>query len=267
MDGNYAGSASVYKHTRVVDTTIGPHVYKLDGKAGSALGAASSGSAIIANSLILGKFSKTLVSITVSNCVLIAGNSDMFSSTQNCVVATLDQVALDDDLRPIAGKSVACDLADASLRTSEGTTIAAMVDALRKRANNGCRLDAGALEADWRGVYAQDVGGKAFSVSAADNAVEESSTHTVLVPEGSSMTGRWSNGTGREMDFLMRFVVPAGGSLDVTVGGATRTFAEGTHEYTVSSAADTLDVAFASTAGTAEILRGRRLMGTTLIIR
>ena len=131
---------------------------------------------------------------------------------------------------------------------------------------NGVR-DLGALEADWTGRYAQDIGGKAFSVSAADNAVEETSSRTVLVPEGASMTGRWLNGTGREMDFLMRFVVPAGGSLDVTVGGETRTFAEGTHDYTVSSAADTLDVAFASTAGTAEILRGRRLLGAMLIVR
>ena len=80
------------------------------------------------------------------------------------------------------------------------------------------------------------------------------------------MTGSWFNGTGREVDYLMRFIVPAGGSLDVSVGGETRTFAEGTHEYIVSSAAATLDVAFASTAGTAEILKGRRLIGTTLII-
>ena len=142
-----------------------------------------------------------------------------------------------------------------------------MVDVLRERANNGCRLDAGALEADWRGVYAKDVGGKAFSVSAADNAVEESAMHTVLVPEGASLTGSWVNGTGREMDFLMRFVVPAGGSLDVTVDGVTRTFAEGTHEYMVPSAADALDVTFASTSGISEILRGSRIVGTTLIIR
>ena len=35
------------------------------------------------------------------------------------------------------------------------------------------------------------------------------------------MTGSWANGTGREMGFLMRFVVPAGGSLDVSAGGET----------------------------------------------
>ena len=266
VDGNYAGNSSVYKHTRVVDTTIGPHAYKLNGTAGTALGAASSDSAIIANSLILGKFSSSGVTKVVSNCVLIAGNSSMFSSTQNCVVATLAQVALDDDLRPIAGKSVACDLADASLRTSEGATIAAMVDVLRKRANNGCRLDAGALEADWRGVYANDVGGRRFSVSAADNAVEESAMHTVLVPEGATLVGSWRNGVANAR-FVLRFVVQEGGSLDVTAGGTTATFTEGEHEYAFVSDSDLVDVAFASTSGTAEILKCGRIVGAALLVR
>ena len=266
VDGNYAGSSSVYKHTRVVDTTIGPHVYKLNGTAGNALGTASSGSAIIANSLILGSYSRGNVTITVSNCVLLAG-STMFSSTQNCVVATLDQVALDDDLRPIAGKSVACDLADVSLRTSEGATIAAMVDALRTRANNGNRLDAGALEADWTGRYAQDVGGSAFTVASADNAVEESATRTVLVPEGATMEGFWRNTSGRAVRYVLRFVVPAGGSLNVSIAGETHTFNEGQQEYPFVSAAETIAIAFASETGTAEILRCDRYVGTTVVIR
>ncbi len=270
IDGNYADGATCAYVTHLMDCTIGPNAYTLSGGAGTALGNASSEATRLANSLVLGKCTTTARSITVSNCVFVTGKvtSTVMNNSYNCFVVSSDQVQVDDDLRPIAGKNVACDIADPTLGVIKNSgTLMPFIREMRKRANNGCRLDAGALEADWRGVYAKDVGGRAFSVSAADNAVEESSAHTVLVPEGASMTGSWFNGTGREMGYLMRFVVPPGGSLDVSVGGETRTFAEGTHEYAVSSAADTLDVAFASTLGTAEILRGRRLLGTTLIIR
>ena len=267
VDGNYAGSSSVYKHTRVVDTTIGPHAYKLDGKAGTGLGMGSSKSAVIANSMILAPYSVANVSITVSNCVLIAGNSSMFASTQNCVVATLDQVALDDDLRPIAGRSVACDIADAETRASATDAVYPIMMQMRERANNGCRLDAGALEADWRGVYAKDMGGRRFSVSHADNAVEESAVGTVIVPEGATLVGAWRNSGMANARFVLRFVVSEGGSLDVTAGGATTTFAEGEHEYTFVGDAESVDVAFTSTSGTAEILKCGRIVGAALLIR
>lgn len=267
VDGNYAGSSSVYKHTRVVDTTIGPHAYKLDGKAGTGLGMGSSKSAVIANSMILAPYSVANVSITVSNCVLLAGNSSMFASTQNCVVATLAQAALDDDLRPIAGRSVACDIADAETRASAPDAVYPIMMQMRERANNGCRLDAGALEADWRGVYAKDMGGRRFSVSHADNAVEESATGTVIVPEGATLVGAWRNSGMANARFVLRFVVSEGGSLDVTAGGATTTFAEGEHEYTFVGDAESVDVAFTSTSGTAEILKCGRIVGAALLIR
>ena len=270
IDGNYADAATCYHFTQLFDCTLGPNAYTLSGAEGTALGVASSDATRLANSLILGKCSTTARDITVSNCVFVAGKvtGTVTNNSYNCFVVSEDKVQVDSDLRPIAGKNVACDIADPTIGSYRNASLfAPYLAAMRERANNGCKLDAGALEADWTGRYAQDIGGVAFSVASADKAVEESATRTVLVPEGAAVEGFWRNTSGRPIRYALRFIVPAGGSLAVSAAGDTLAFGEGEHEHQFLSVEETVAVAFASNAGTAEILRCGRHVGSTLVIR
>ena len=270
IDGNYADVATLHMHTRVVDTTIGPNAFKLNGSAGIALGSKSTDSARIVNSLLLGKCNTGELKNTVSNCVFAAGMGTTVSITNNswnCRFANADELQVDENLRPIAGRNVACDIADAEVGDGLNEKLMNIYMSLRSRANNGNRLDAGALEADWRGRYAEDVGGYRFSVSAADNSVEESQNRTVLVPDGATLSGGWNNGSGRSRTYLVRFKVPEGGALSIDVDGSVETFSEGIHEYRFVSDSADVPVRFASVGGTSEIMRGGWIRGTMMVIR
>ena len=269
IDGNWANVAALHFHTRVVDTTVGPNAFKLNGTAGVALGSKSTDAARILNSLILGKCTVGELVKTVSNCVFVAGMGTDVSVTNNsfnCRFASSEELQVDENLRPIAGKNVACDMADAEAGDSLNERLTGIYMALRARANNGNRLDAGALEADWSGRYANDVGGLNFSVSVADNAVEESPARTVLIPDGARFVGEWSNGSGGVRTYAVNFVVPEGGSLSVKADGVERTFSAGTHSCRLSSAGD-VPIEFAAAGGTVEILRGGWIRGTIMAIR
>ena len=270
IDGNYANVATLHLHTRVVDTTIGPNAFKLNGSDGVALGFKSTDSARIVNSLILGKCNTGELKNTVSNCVFAAGMGTTVSITNNswnCRFANADELQVDENLRPIAGRNVACDIADAEVGDGLDKKLMDIYMSLRSRANNGNRLDAGALEADWRGRYAEDVGGYRFSVSAADNSVEESRNRTVLVPDGATLSGGWNNGSGRSRTYLVRFKVPESGALSIDVDGSVETFSEGIHEYRFVSSMTDVPVRFASMGGTSEIMCGGWIRGTIMVIR
>ena len=270
IDGNYANVATLHNHTRVVDTTIGPNAFKLDGSAGIALGGKSTDSAHIVNSLILGKCNTGELKKTVSNCVFAAGMGTTVSITNNswnCRFANEDELMVDENLRPMAGRNVACDIADAEAGDNLDEKLMDIYMSYRSRANNGNRLDAGALEADWRGRYAEDVGGYRFSVSAADNSVEESQNRTVLVPDGATLSGGWSNGSGHSRTYLVRFKVPEGGALSIDIDGSVETFSEGLHEFRFVSDSADVPVRFASAGGTSEIMRGGWIRGTMMVIR
>ena len=270
IDGNYANVATLHNHTRVVDTTIGPNAFKLDGSAGIALGSKSTDSARIVNSLILGKCNTGELKNTVSNCVFAAGMGTTVSITNNswnCRFANADELQVDENLRPIAGRNVACDIADAEVVDGLDEKLMNIYMSLRSRANNGNRLDAGALEADWRGRYAEDVGGYRFSISAADNSVEESRNRTLLLPDGATLSGGWNNGSGRSRTYLVRFKVPEGGALSIDVDGSVETFSEGVHEYRFVSSMKDVPVRFASMGGTSEIMCGGWIRGTMMVIR
>ena len=268
VDGNYSDGSTVYRFTYVFDTTIGPNAYKLNGSAGTAISSTSSAASSLCNSLILGKCSTDKLTKTVSNCVFAAGcvTGKILQNTNSCWVVDTDQLQVDEDLRPIAGKNFACDRANPTLVTGEPTENV-YLPPLRERANNGGRLDVGALEADWRGRYAEDILGRRFAVEAADKMVEETESRSVLVPEGTSLVGEILNKSACETPYLLKFVVPDGGSLTVTVDGQAKDYAAGAYEITVNATAATLPVSFAATAGTAEILRGKSLAGSLLLLR
>ena len=73
------------------------------------------------NSLILGKSTVGMLVKTVSNCVFAAGMGSEVSVTNNsfnCRFASAEELQVAENLRPIAVKNVACDIADAEAQTN-----------------------------------------------------------------------------------------------------------------------------------------------------
>lgn len=130
----------------------------------------------------------------------------------NVLVSTAD-MPIDEDGRPIAG-NVAIDKADVTLSAFIGER-----DLLGgQRVYNGVR-DIGALESDWRPVYAKDISGRLVVSSASPNVVETESGLVRLVDSASlSATLRTPN-AGKAA--LVRVAVTGGGSLAICVNGET----------------------------------------------
>ena len=89
----------------------------------------------------------------------------------------------------------------------------------------------------------------------------------MLVPDGATLSGGWSNGSGRSRTYLVRFKVPEGGVLSIDVDGSVETFSEGLHEFRFMSDSADVPVQFASVGGTSEIMRGGWIRGTMMVIR
>ena len=270
-DWSYQGddntsSANAY-FRKVVYSTIGKNNTRFSGSGSSAaIGNAKSigSTSVLASTIILGN---ARVIHQATNCVYTSAMSGYTAAFATSRKATVDEIALDADYRPILGTSVAIDYGDNALY-EEARAILGETDILgTQRIYNGA-IDVGAVEADWRGTYAADILGRKFAVGTADAQVRESDPDkTVLVPAGASLSGTLLGKAGGETPYLMKFVVPEGGSLTVTAGEASTTYGEGTHEVEVAAVGESTPVTFASMAGTAEILRGKCLAGTVLLVK
>lgn len=210
-------------------------------------------------------------SLKISNTLLTSTPKNATAEknfTNGTAIVTAAELALDAEGRPTPRTSCALEQGDETLFDTYRTVLGGgETDATGvPRILNG-HLDIGALEGDWRKTYAQDIGVRKLTVESADPAVVESQDETVLVPEGATLAGGLRNTTGRPYEFLLRFTVPAEGSLTLTAGDSSETYAEGTHERRLTCEGDYLPLAFASTAGTAKILRGQSLAGVLMIVR
>ena len=270
-DWSYQGddntsSANAY-FRKVVYSTIGKNNTRFSGSGSSAaIGNAKSigSTSVLASTIILGN---ARVIHQATNCVYTSAMSGYTAAFATSLQATVAKIALDADYRPILGTSVAIDYGDNALY-EEAHAILGETDILgTQRIYNGA-IDVGAAEADWRATYAADILGRKFAVGTADAQVRESDLDkTVLIPAGASLSGTLRGRAGGETPYLLKFVVPEGGSLTVTAGEASTAYGEGTHEVEVAAIGESTPVTFASTAGTAEILRGKCLAGTLLLVR
>lgn len=190
-------------------------------------GAGNRGSHTIVNSLILGRLGDwdegRVGTTNFANCCFasdVGGNiahssyrPSIADGTGNIIVP-LAELPVDADGRPLAGNA-AIDRADESLSAFVGGC-----DLLGgQRVYNGAR-DVGALEADWRPVYAKDISGRLAVLSASPNVVETESNLVRLVDSTSlSAALRTPNAAGRAA--LVRVAVTGDGTLSVCVNGET----------------------------------------------
>ena len=275
VDGNYADQASVHKFTLIYDSTIGPHAYRLDGSAGYALGERSGNTGTLANTLVLGRYTETALANAPSNCVFMLGGAvqgaNLAAIAVDSIVTNLEALALGDDLRPLA-HSIVCDKANTNLYPRSYPLLWPKIEAWREARRTNGALDIGALEADWRGVYASDIGGRTMEVLDATADVVESESGTVIVNPGQSIEAAWNGkANGRTSVFLLPLRVTGTGVLSVTVNGETRTFTaadgETAWQFKSALAVNGVSISYDGEDGYAEILNGKRLAGFELILR
>ena len=200
-----------------------------------------------------------------SNTVFAAGAGSMTYDAGSCTVLSVDpSTVVDSDLRPLLGASAVVDAADAADLVNCGVEFDASGS---QRIYNGAP-DIGALEADWRPRYAMDLG-RQFSVGSAASNVVESASGTVTLSAGAKLEGTCSKAPSLDyVRYVLTFAVRNGGSLTVTVNGEDTVYAEeGTYQQAFTSAAEVNALAFACTAGTAEIIRVECSNGTVFILR
>ncbi len=136
---------------------------------------------------------------------------------------------------------------------------------------NGAR-DLGALEADWRPRYAEDIGGHC-TVTAASPEVRESAEGRVCLPDG-SIEGTFG-ATARPARRSVGVNVTGTGVLSMYLNGelaASFTASGATQEHTfqMPAAGGTFSFAYEpgpGDTGGAEIVEFQRLLGTSIIFR
>ena len=281
IDRCYSGSgsnrATCYYYTRIVGSTLGPHNYKLDGSAANAVNGASSGSAIFHDNLVLGSTgAKGSLTNTVTGCVF-ADSSNNMPTDGTCIVVPGTELEVDDDLRPIVGRNAAVDRGSIeALTTHTKGLLPSDKDALGfQRVMNGT-IDVGALEGDWRPMYAKILDGKGtyLQVTAADSGVvtnDVDGVASVALGGGDALALTW--GTPAHPAVRRgKMLVTGEGTLTVTLNGETFaavTSADGVVDFAVPvNGLSTLDFAFAFAGeGSADLYGFSAKVGAVFSIR
>ena len=189
---------------RLKSCTIGPDNTSLNGGATATLYKMQPSGSSIDNCIIIGTSASHDTAAAYSNCIFNTGFafSDANFSTNGCRFVSAGDCALDEDGVPSAGSSVAVDAGDAGIydRNLLGETDCAG----NPRFVNGRRLDVGAFEADWKGVYSSLLG-RGVVVTEADPSAEVSGSG-LLLPSG-TVALTWAVRAGK------------GHSFDVSVSG------------------------------------------------
>jgi hypothetical protein len=279
IDRNYSGSgssrASCYYFTKIVGCTLGPHNYKLDGTSALAVYGASSNKAIFHDNLVLGTTgTKGSLTNTVTGCVFANGCND-FPTNETCIVVPSSELEVDEDLRPIVGKNAAVDRGSVeALMTHSGGLIPLDYDLYGfQRVMNGT-VDVGALEGDWRPMYAKllDGTGRRLQITAADSGVctnDVGGVPAVVLHDGEDLSFAWSM-ANRSAPRRGNVRVTGAGTLTLTHNGetfASFTASDGVAEFTLPAA--WLD-AFAFTfegEGSADLFGFAAPVGTALSFR
>lgn len=158
-----------------------------------ALSTGASQNSVIVNTLVKGTFYAANVKVeNIKNCAL---NSDALHShtaaalaeAPGTVLAASSMLAVDVDGRPKIGSNVAVDAGDESL-----SSYVSSKDVSGGQRIYNAKMDIGALEADWRGRFSDDIGARGFSVEFASPAVVESPDGCVRLDSDSSLTVLWA---------------------------------------------------------------------------
>lgn len=138
-------------------------------------------------------------------------SSKTYVDTSNTATADL---AVDDGLVPVVGANAAVDAADAASYEAEACGETDVYG--NPRRVNGCRLDVGAAEADWKAAYSEKLG-RYVTVTAADPEVELVADG-VSLPAGASLAATFGLAGRANNSYVLKAAV-AGKSCAVTRDG------------------------------------------------
>jgi len=193
----------------------------LDGSYGTVndISIPSTGAAVY-NTVVKGKvYGNSSVYLHASNCVFTTGgvNSRVYYDAATRLVDE-SQLAFSPDGAPLSKDNPVVDGANASLSAKFGS-MDFEKDALGgQRIYNGA-LDVGAVEYDWRPVYAQTLGGGCASVGVASSNVVWSVSGDAVNVKSGELAMTLTNGTGRKTDYSIPVEVSGSGTLTVVHNG------------------------------------------------
>lgn len=181
------------------------------------------------------------------------------------------ELGLDASYRPVVGRSALVDAVRDASADVAGFDYAEDLTGFQ-RIMNGFR-DVGALEGDWRPAYRADLtGSRMFTVSAADADVVETAARAVRLPNGTSVTMRWTADPAGGMAHCALRTSVHSGELSVWLNGdLVRTVVVGGDDpvdvgIDTSMASNELVFAY-SGEGYADLLQMTRTRGTLMVIR
>ena len=164
----------------------------------------------------------------VENCVfgrnpngsLDIGAKDVLGETSQIV--QFGELRFDADWRPVIGENKAVDAG--SNEAYAGMTSCESDLTGMQRVMNGV-IDCGALEADWRGRFAEDISrNRRFAVVSASPDVTETDAGTVRLAAGAELVSRWNGVDATSFEVTVRVL---DGELSVSFGNETRTVSAG----------------------------------------
>ena len=248
-DGNVGNNQS-YGYRGIADCTFGPDNKTKAGAMPTLPGAPGTGG---------------YVSNTVTRCQATATN--VYTRTyctsvtsgevpEGLFVVGVEELQFDENLRPVIGANVAIDQAVGPVADVPDPDLDLLGG---QRVYNGAR-DCGALEADWRDRYADDIG-RCFSVQTASPAVSEQSGNVVRVPEGATFEGSLRAKGGHSHNIQFSFTVSSGGEARLTVGGTETLYGEGAHEIRIPVDAASTPILIAAASGNVDVLSAKSLVG------
>jgi hypothetical protein len=203
-----------------------------------------------------------------TNCFILAQSYSVaeqyrrfIEAGTGCIVTNdASALSVDDDGRPVIGANLAVDAADETASKNVGETDLSGA----QRVYNG-RRDAGALEADWRGIYGNDIRRRVVTVNEASENVFETEAKKVRIPSGEALSAKF-DGNARKYILVVKMV--GEGVFKVTVGGVESVYPAGDIEHSVvlAEGGSFVDMVCEG-GGYAEIVAVRGTGGMNLIVR
>ena len=185
------------------------------------------------------------------------------------VVAESGKLEFGEDGRPVIGSCIAVDAADAAYYPEE---LAGVRDCLgNQRVWNG-GMDIGAVEADWRPVYARDLRPGRLEVAEASSGVTETAEKGVRLADGDTLTVSIPATASGKTRMGVSVYASGNGVLSVMQDGSsawTVDLSGGVQRipFSIAPAGSTLVVSFAGAGAYADLIQISRESGSCISIR
>jgi len=135
-----------------------------------------------------------------------------------------------------------------------------------RRSNGG--LDVGAVETDWRGRYAWNLGKRRLTVTVADWNVVENPDKSVRLPDGASLACRWNLAGVAPATPTVSFTVAEGATLTVSRAGSEPVvFGPGAGQLALNDAQELETLSFLADGGAVDLASFATNKGALLIVR